>query len=465
MSDSNVIRLNVAHDHVATLTRLKKPVRAVEELIWNGLDADADEVTVRFARNALQGIEAITISDNGSGIDPADREIAFGFLGGSPKKDKSRTPGGRVLHGKEGQGRFRAFALGERVDWKTRYRDREGQTREWSISSTASDLCEFTIGTATPVDGKTGTVVQITKLDDRQPSLTTDSVREDLLIHLALYLRSYPKVRVIYDGVHLKVDELIQHTAEYEIDAVVEGRSLIGKLLVIEWNREMDRKLYLCTRDGFTRHELPLIIHAKGFSFTAYLKSEIIENLDDSQLDIAEMFPQVRVLVDASKDRVREHFKAREADRIRAIVDEWKSEGVYPYSDDAKDPLGRAEREVFDLCAISVQERMPSFDGIERDAKRLTMRLLRQALETNPSSLQAILREVINLTQQQQDDFARLLQRTRLAAIIQAANLVADRLTFIASLEQLLVRQAVQGASEGAFPTPAHPCARAVGFR
>ncbi len=133
MAETNVIRLNVAHDHVAGLTRLKKPIRAIEELIWNGLDADADEVTVRFIKNGLGGVEAITVSDNGHGIDPANSEIAFGSLGGSPKKTKARSPSGRVLHGKEGKGRFRAFALGERVEWRTRYATR--RTANTVISS------------------------------------------------------------------------------------------------------------------------------------------------------------------------------------------------------------------------------------------------------------------------------------------------------------------------------------------
>jgi hypothetical protein len=59
-------------------------------------------------------------------------------------------------------------------------------------------------------------------------------------------------------------------------------------------------------------------------------------------------------------------------------------------------------------------------------------------LENNPDSLQTILRQVLELPQEQQDDLAAILGRTHLAAIINAAKTVVDRLDFIGSLDPLL---------------------------
>lgn len=45
------------------------PVEAVAEYIWNGYDAGATEVAVYVEANAIEGINKITVKDNGCGID------------------------------------------------------------------------------------------------------------------------------------------------------------------------------------------------------------------------------------------------------------------------------------------------------------------------------------------------------------------------------------------------------------
>jgi len=106
------VRVEVRDDHLETLSRCKKPILAVAELVWNGLDAEAPEVRVELKRNSMGGLEAIQVSDSGHGINYDEAEQAFGSLGGSWKRAdrKSRTQE-RILHGKLGKGRFRAFSL------------------------------------------------------------------------------------------------------------------------------------------------------------------------------------------------------------------------------------------------------------------------------------------------------------------------------------------------------------------
>ena len=111
------IEIKVENDHIQRITTAK-PLAAISELIWNAYDADAREVKVELEAGQLaRRLAVIRVVDDGTGI-PAD-EVAtfFQSLGGSWKKRAIKTNGGRSIHGEKGQGRFKAFALGERVTW------------------------------------------------------------------------------------------------------------------------------------------------------------------------------------------------------------------------------------------------------------------------------------------------------------------------------------------------------------
>jgi len=92
---------------------VRKPILAAAELIWNAVDADANRVDVILHDDALGGLSSIEVADNGHGIPYAEAEDLFSRFGGSWKQGGHRShEQRRILHGKEGRGRFRAFALG-----------------------------------------------------------------------------------------------------------------------------------------------------------------------------------------------------------------------------------------------------------------------------------------------------------------------------------------------------------------
>src|ERR1700722_15168672 len=114
--------VSVGADHIQAISRARKPLLGIAELIWNALDADATRVRVVITPNDLKGVETVLVEDNGTGILPSELETAFGQLGDSWKRLANETKSlHRALHGKKGVGRYRAFALGDVVSWDTRY--------------------------------------------------------------------------------------------------------------------------------------------------------------------------------------------------------------------------------------------------------------------------------------------------------------------------------------------------------
>lgn len=164
MSKRFTVRLDA--DHFDRLARPTVPHAGVAELIWNALDAEAERVAVSIGRTALGAVEYVPVSDDGHGMTNDEAVRDFQRLGGSWKKIGTQgrrlsKNGLRSLHGCEGEGRFRAFALGRTAEWTTVARNPEGQL-ERTVIIGSLDSSEFVISDAEPLaDGSPNTVVRL----------------------------------------------------------------------------------------------------------------------------------------------------------------------------------------------------------------------------------------------------------------------------------------------------------------
>lgn len=361
------IKLSLQPDFVSGLAKTRKPLLPIVELIWNGLDADAREVSVRFIRNALTGIDSIVVEDDGEGLPYDQAMTAFGNLGGSPKLGVHRTARERrLMHGRYGKGRFRALGLGEAVEWKTRYRD-NGRVCEYAITGTKSNPMQFDVTEPEPAKAeRPGTIVTITGLL-KNFRLTGDKAEHEIAEYFALYLREYEyaDVSIKYDGHVIDPCSLIAYSKEYPIVCSSEDdtnpKTVNATLTVIEWTHEVERVLCLCDEDGFTLEEVSPGIHARGLNFTAYLKSPVLRELaDENALVVGELHPILKPLLDETKRCLREYGRMRGAQVSASTLQSWKDRGLYPYSGQPKTLAERTERDVFDLLAASLTEFFPA---------------------------------------------------------------------------------------------------------
>jgi hypothetical protein len=119
--------VQVDADRFDALAKPNQPVSGVIELVWNSLDAEADVVTVIIARTELDAVDSVTVENGGHGMTYEEVLRDFRRLGGSWKKGRATSKNDlRPLHGKEGAGRFRSFAIGSRVERETIARDPDG---------------------------------------------------------------------------------------------------------------------------------------------------------------------------------------------------------------------------------------------------------------------------------------------------------------------------------------------------
>ena len=411
------------------------PLTGIIELVWNGFDADAEEIKVEFGRNEIDGIEDIRVLDNGHGMLPNEIPDLFGPLGASWKRNaaSSRTKS-RALHGRDGRGRFRAAGIGSRMEWRTVAADPE---RAWQHVRTVielrfADLVHVTVSEGEDTDDATGTMVLIPDLGARPPAgLEGESAVDRLTATFALALQNY-NVHLSYDGDEIDPSKFQTNRADIEIEA--EGGDAL--LTIVEWIRRIDRGLYLCDENETPLAELNAGIQAAGFEFTAYLQWTGFKG-NEADLMLADLDSGERKrLIEAARDELRDHFKARAKERTREQINRWKAEDTYPFKGEPENETARAVRDVFDVVALSASNVV---NASEPRSRRLSLRLLREALESDPGSLHRVLREVLDLSQEQLDELDGILEHTPLTALIATSREIANRLEFLKGLEELVL--------------------------
>ena len=416
------------------------PVRAVAELIWNGLDAGANNVDVNFHFNGLDSLDEIVVKDDGDGIDARKVEVLFGGIGESWKRTSSRF-GGRTLHGKNGEGRFKAFSLGSLIKWETTYLE-DGVCKQYEITGRS---CPYSFQYSTPkqVSGVAKTVVTITNLKDKGlGELYSDSALFKFAKLFAQYLIKNPRVTVRVGG--KAIDPHAFFTPVYT-DTLQSVRTKDGKtypvlLEVLEWKQSVGREISLCDSAGIELHSVEARLHAKDIYFTISVKSDYFTELaKENRLVLEDIDPEVdRILVQA-KESSRGYFRARKAEEAANIVSQWKAEDIYPYEEKTRlTPVEIAERQMFDIVGASIEDYLPQFEAADKSQKKFTFRLLAQAIADNPESLQRIITDVLDLNKTAQDDLAELLKKTDLTSVIRSAKTVANRLDFLLGLKNLV---------------------------
>ncbi|MBN3755338.1 ATP-binding protein [Paraburkholderia sp. Tr-20389] len=437
------VHVTAKRDFIQSLVSAK-PILALSELIWNGFDAGASRVRIIPEYNEMGGLDCIRVRDDGYGINHNRITSLFGGLGDSWKKQQGKQFG-RALHGKNGKGRFKAFSLGERIEWNTIYSEGEGR-RTYHIVGHASAIDDFDVSDPIDLDvsQSTGTEVVIENVTHDFRSFKDGSALVELAKIFAAYLTEYPELRLEFDGNVVNPADVQQDKVDYRLRDVQlsDGRRVQVSLTIVEWRMSTERVLHLCDANGVTLHELPVgqQVRAPGFNFTVYVKADLFRELDKTgELVLSDIHPDVQVIMRAARSKTKDHFRRRLAENQSEVVAKWKEEQIYPYDEKADiGPVEAAERQVFDILAVNVQSYLPSFEEADAKSKKFTFKLLAQAIRQNPDSVQVIISEVLGLKEEAQNELAALLKKTSLSSIISSAKIVANRLDFLNGLETLI---------------------------
>lgn len=428
--------LSATSDFVTRHARQRDPVRAVVELVWNAIDAEADSVRIDLTLSDMDAIESVTVTDDGHGISSDEVQSTFGRIGGSWKALATRSKNDkRGLHGKLGEGRLRAFALGSRVTWVSESINAIGERERVVIVGSTEQADPFGWEVSPSTAQKTGTVVTALNEQDRSLNLLqSESTLTTLTSHFAPVLLNDEHLSISFDGAVLNPsDEILDDTtmqATLDCDPATSIR-----IRIIEWRTGKHRAVYFGEDDERFAVEVSGAELENQAAFSAYVTWPGFDVESLAALSLSDMAPDPAGAVwRATKAAIRDHFASRRRSRRRDQIEEWKTKGIYPYADEPVTEVDKAERAVFDIVSSAIVPQIPK----RKDGAQLTLNLLRDALRTDPENLAILVSEYVALTEQDRQALTKLLSETTLAGVIRSANLVTSRSKFLAGLEHLL---------------------------
>jgi len=427
---------------VLSLANRASAVDAITELIWNSLDAEATSVDVSVSINEFGAPTELVVTDDGHGIAPDNAWRLFLTEGDSWKKEKRFSDSlNRPLHGQMGRGRLITYSVAERVEWSS-VSSTQGGPQRIVIRGTRESPNGFDILDPEDVNKRAGTTVFLTLRDvQKAAKIADEGFEQGVMERLAESLISLRGVSVRWRGRLLDPERAIRSRDEVPLTGV-EADVLHGHpspaLTVIEWNRPFGSKeIILCDDAGSAvTNYRPSGLPAVPFSWSAYLRWSGFR--DPKLMGVGDLHvPKFRHpdILSAAELALTKYLAERFASERGRIVQVWKEEGVYPYLGEPDSQLATAERNLFDVVAVLASSAIPTRGTAQ---KRLSLRLLREALRAEPSRLGTALKAVLNLPEDELKSLEMLLKRTGLGSLIRSAHRVASRLDFLAGLSSIL---------------------------
>lgn len=448
---SNIVKVQVTDDYMAKVSRSLAD-KAICEVIWNALDADADQVNVIFPQSGLlPGSKKIQVVDNGSGINWNHRGIVFGNLGGSWKKGKVTTSSGRKLHGSEGHGRFKSYALGRYVRWMSTYQSSDNELFSFDIVGKSETPTDFQFGNHCKQGNSTGVVVEIDELSKQFEWLEAPQILVDKIAPVfSLYLKNNPTIKIKVEDIYLDPSFYIKEEVEINLEDIfyLEKKYPLS-LKIIEWTEAigLHKEIFLCAMDSVPLEEYDKKIRSLGeYSFTAYISSDLFRELNHQNLlGLNGLSVDIIKKIEESIKAIKLHFKQKKINANQHLFESWRKEGVYPYSsveiveiDQGSAPVKKAEKELFEILAITIRESLPDFDSDSIKTKKFQLHMLRQAVESGDTTLKRIFKEVLNLPDMQQKELAQLLEDSSLSNMIKVSKEISERIKIIDGLEEII---------------------------
>jgi len=310
----------------SVLSQLEKltPSKALGEYVWNALDAGATNIHINSVPNGMSGLEEISISDNGTGVDYNDLDQTFGRFLDSQKKLK-KTP---VTRGRKGKGRFSFVKFSDKAEWSTWNNSGD----KYSLELISTHLDEYSVSPLLPDENTTsGTKVTFTHINSPEDSFLNEMIpfiRNDI----SWLILAHNDVNVFINGEKLAPVEYRSMSYSKEIN------SFEFSIKTVQWSvKPVVEKSYIYFLNSLGRvvHKELSDQNGKQFYSSSYVTSSWFDEFKSAS-DLIDQSPhhtesdEFRVLLSFVKSLLREEYRTLKNSFADKLISDYLAEGVFP---------------------------------------------------------------------------------------------------------------------------------------
>ncbi|AIY39173.1 DNA mismatch repair protein MutL [Collimonas arenae] len=414
-----------------------EPWQPVFELIWNGFDAKAKHLAVDISLNNLQALSAISILDDGDGIDPTILKQTFGRFNDSNKYEDA------AQHGAHGRGRLAFHRICRFATWHTK--TPSGQARITIDATTIKDYDAKQI----PDEAQSrllkeqvkGTLVELEEFSCNLPSLP--ELRAKFAIEFGWFLALNPSKSLKLNAVPIPVPRHEITRQSFVINAHQ------FDVQVIRWDERPSSEksyTYLLDSAGRTVHkQLSTLNNKVGFFTSIYISSLWADTFASTQdliqpdahtSNSSEWKNLVRQLGDLTQSLYYDFLRRQAAVEVEKYVEE----GLFPSYTELPPDEQSWRLDNTKALVITIFMADPSvFSAASKKQRKIIIRLLDRLIVSNENdSLFEVLNSVLDLDDKSIKTLADQLKQTTLENIIATIEILQRRQVAASKLRVLM---------------------------
>ena len=386
-----------------------EPIQVIYELVWNGLDAGATQIDIRFDYNKLNGLDFVSIFDNGEGIDIVNLDNNFKKFNESIKKNDVNKRG---AHGK---GRLAFHKLCDQSVWYTR---RDNYNAKIKIISSAIKRFEGKYITAkeqhlTLSNLKSGTCVELMCFG-RADLPSEKFIFQKLSFEFGWFLTFNKSHDIKLNGKSIKVPDHDLHEATFKIDSV---EFLIK---IIRWENKPGAEKsynYLINKDNrivsreLSRFNNKFSFHASAFVFSSWVEKFEPEGFELDPKSVNKSSPTYKTLnknLFEFQQEIYHDFLRRYVDNE---IERFEENGFFPEYHESENSYVEWRKNNTKAVIKEIYIADPSiFNKLKPKQAKILIRLIDKILVSNENDeLFDILDGVLDLDNENMNTLARQL--------------------------------------------------------
>lgn len=443
-----IIPLSVKNQSIETSGITKDYKEALCEYIWNGFEANATEVKISYTANNIDGINTITISDNGDGIVYDGLSDTFGAFLASQKNNLSLQLKSKANKGK---GRFSFIAFSTEAQWNTRYKS-ENSIKQYSIRLTNENKevfeCTEPQDTAAQMTGTDVTFYNV--FDILTESLSVEVLEDYLLTQFAwyLYLNKQRNVKLILNDVELDYNKHIDMTLSEDIDKKINGIDFNVSLVV--WQEKINEKFccYFFDENDVVKGTDTTTFNRNtvNFNHSVFVKSNFFSKIgnvsfsaqiglgetEENHKILKELMKTIQNLISVKMKLFLSNKAEEEIDKMITVKKTFPKFSNDMYGQLQKEDLIRVTKELYCLEPKIFYK----LKDIQEKSLLGFLNLLLNSEERE--NVLNIIEQIVDLTYEQRKSLADMLQKTRLENIIDTITFIENRYKIIEILKTLV---------------------------